>query len=179
MNNKQKLPSQIYDDWQITIESINNMLYNLKNSKFSIIPAWAENLSLDELEIKINDLISENNLLYTLNLIASIEGLFNHQLKYFEKNKSKSPQLKFLRNKFKSKIKKNEYIKFETILDEWKKAEPSIKIYLSKLKTFLYYRHWLAHGRHWTIQYRNIPDPNDIFLLFEELNKKILFDLNI
>ena len=112
-------------------------------------------------------------------MIASIEGIFNHQLKYYFKTKPKFPWVTPLRKKFNLKLDNNKYIKFETILDEWKKNDPRVKNKISKLKEYLLYRHWLAHGRHWSIHYWNIPDPNEIYILYTELNKLILFNFDL
>lgn len=179
MTIKQKTPSEIYDNWKNTESSITIILNNAKNNHIQNIPNWALYKTFDEISEIIENLLCENKYQYTLNLIASIEGLFNHQLKYYIKNKSKKNYAKALIKKFKKELQNNKYIKFDNILDEWKIKDNRIKPLISKLKDYLQYRHWLANGRHWSIHYHNIPDPLDIYLLYDKLNKLINFDLNI
>ena len=174
MSVKQKTPSDVYDDWKNTIESITMVYDNVLHNQ--IYPSWAENMSEIDLKNKIDNLKIENNCLYTLNMIASIEGFFNNQLVYFNRAKKWPGTLK---RAFKSKINKKEYINFDNILDEWGKYDTRTKKRISDLKNFLNYRHWLAHGRHWKIHYWNIPDPEEVYILYSEINEIILFNLNL
>ena len=50
MNIKQKTPSEIFDDYKQTIDSIQIILENSRKMKFESIPKWAENLSIEELK---------------------------------------------------------------------------------------------------------------------------------
>ncbi len=173
----QKHPSEVYDDWQKVEEAILILSDNAVNSRSDCMPNWAINLSLPEIRAQVDEIYQETQLHYTFALIATIEGIFNSQIKLYVDRRSKINTAKSLRKAFKSRITKKVYIKFEDILDRWKKADPRIKPIVAKLKQWLQYRHWLAHGRHWMVHYWTIPDPNAVYLLYQNLDLFISFNL--
>ncbi len=175
---KQKKPSDVYDDWQRTVEALKQVPQNALLDIKGRLPAWAQNLSFQELNQLTDNIVRETDLHYALGLIASIEGVFNDQIKSFVSRKSKDKFAKRLRQKFKKQIESKKQIRFDDILDTWKDNDPRTKVKISELKKYLEYRHWLAHGRHWDIHYWNCPDPNDVYMLYDALNSIIVFDLS-
>ena len=175
----QKMPSAVYDDWQKTVEVLKLVPDNAA-SGFSVksLPDWTLNKTISEIKEITDTVVIEADLHYTLGLISSIEGLFNYQIKLFVSRKRKDKLAKVLRQKFKKIVKEDKQIRFDDILDIWKKYDPAAQQQISTLRSFLKYRNWLAHGRHWKIQYWNCPDPNDVYLLYSALNKIIGFDLS-
>jgi hypothetical protein len=175
---KQKNPSEVYDDWQKTIETLKIVPLNVATNTSGKLPSWTLNLNSTQISEITDDIVKENNLHYTLGLISSIEGLFNHQVKSFVSRKRKNKLAKSVRKKFKKLIQDKKQIRFDDILDIWKKYDPIAKSQISSLKSILQYRNWLAHGRHWKIHYWKCPDPNDVYLLYSELCQVIDFDLS-
>lgn len=173
----QKMPSDVYDDWQKTVEALRMVPHNAVSGSVHSLPGWTLNLSINQINEITDSVIRETDLHYTLGLISSIEGLFNYQIKLFVSRKRKDKLAKVLRQKFKRKVQEEKQIKFDEILDLWKKYDPALQPQISNLRSFLKYRNWLAHGRHWKIQYWNCPDPNDVYLLYGALDKIIGFDL--
>ena len=176
----QKTPMEVYDDWQKAIESIRVVIENAQKGVVEALPSWTLNLSLNEIQQLTENIASETDWHFSLALMASIEGLFHSQLKILLKRKRKDRVAKSLRQVFrdqKDQIEQDIYMRFDDILDTWKKVDQTAAIAISKLKDMLQYRHWLAHGRYWPIHYWNCPDPNDVYLLFVELDKAIGFEL--
>ena len=177
-NIKQKNPSNVYDDWQKTVETLRMVPQNAASGPSIILPSWTDNLSIKQINDIIDVIVTEADLHYTLGLISSIEGLFNYLIKLFVSRKSKDKLAKALRRKFKKLVVEKKQIRFDDILDVWKKHDPAVQPEISKLKSILQYRNWLAHGRHWKIHYRNCPDPNDVYLLYTALDRIIGFDIS-
>ena len=172
-----RAPSQVHDDWIKAIDSIRVVERNVQKNRVESLPSWTMNLTFVEVVDILNELVREVDLHFTLALIASIEGQFNRQLAIIVSKSSKGEPGRSLRRRFRRPIQRKKYIRFEDILEEWKRADESTKNAISKLKTYLNSRHWLAHGRCGrSFHYRTIPDPNSVFLLYDTLNSLIGFN---
>ena len=99
-NIKQKEPSEVYDDWQKTIETLRMVPQNAASGSVGSLPSWTLNLSINQINEITNAIVREADLHYTLGLISSIEGLFNYQIKLFVSRKRKDKLAKALRQKF-------------------------------------------------------------------------------
>ncbi len=150
----------------------------LAKNTSSNLPDWTLNLSVSEINEITDAIVKEADLHYTLGLISSIEGLFNYQIKLFVTRKRKDKLAKAFRKKFKKLVVEEKQIRFDDILDVWRKYDPAAQHQISNLKSILQYRNWLAHGRHWNIHYWNCPDPNAVYLLYTALEQIIGFDLS-
>lgn len=120
---RQKTPPDVYDDWKYTVDASRFLLHQARNLNFDCLPSWTKNLSIKEVVDILKNLIQEINHQFSLNMIASIEGLFIHQLKFYEKKKIKDRQAKRLRKKFKDIKDQNKYISLQKILNKWTKLD--------------------------------------------------------
>jgi len=85
-----------------------------------------------------------------LNLLASIEAIFrlDYAIRCEEKDKAE------ISRKFRSLFAEHQYsIPLESVIfEEWKTVSGINRVIISLLKDAFKYRHWLAHGRYWTLK---------------------------
>lgn len=174
----QKKPSEIYDDWERTVESLNVIYKYASFGKMDILPNWAMHLCATEIESISRALLSETNVQYAFFMLAAIEGLFQRHIRQCVNRDIKSKLGKKFRVRFIDLVKKGKYIRIDDILDSWNKLNPASRELIGDFRSKLQYRDWLAHGRHWIIHYRNVPDPDEVFQLFTVLQKSICFKLD-
>jgi len=169
-----KNPSDIYTFWLTSLDIISLMndpdnFNRLRNDFF---------VGLTPREL-IEKLENELNLEVVLSMLATIEAIFRLELIYYVKIKPKEKITRQIRLEFKQFIDgrnvQEDKIRLEDILKVFREIHPEIAKALSKLKEYFQYRHWLAHGRYGKIQYWTIPDPVDIYMLFETISENICF----
>ena len=125
-------------------ESSLRLYFSDKNPNFETI--FATN-TRDEVNIKLTNRIEELNRSTSLSLLAVIEAMFMMDCKKRD-NTNQNDDLSIaliplVRNK--SYILLN-----DNILDIWRVHKPQFSQLIGNLKGALKYRHWLAHGRHFT-----------------------------
>lgn len=107
-------------------------------------------LTVSEVKEELDYHLSEVEKDACLNLLASIEAVFrlDYAIRCEEKDKAD------ISRKFRSLFAENQYwIPLEVgIFDEWKKVPGIRSETISILKGAFKYRHWLAHGRYWTLK---------------------------
>jgi len=107
-------------------------------------------LTPTELQEELEYHISEIEKDACLNILASIEAIFrlDYAIRCEEKDKAD------ISRQFRSLFAQNQYwIPLEEgIFDEWKKITGIKAATISNLKGAFKYRHWLAHGRYWTLK---------------------------
>lgn len=172
----QRLPSDVHEDWQKVRESILKVSENAERGIKHALPLWTLHLSLSEIRHTTERVVSETGWHFSLAIMSAIEGLFNIHIQRLVSKRGKDATTRALRAKFGSRAKQRERIRFEDMLDELKRADPRTTAIVGKLKDMLKFRHWLAHGRHWSIHYHNCPDPDEVYLLFEALEKYVAFE---
>ncbi len=123
------------------------LYFSSLNPEYKII---FTSLTQKEIEKELEYHLSEVKKDACLNLLASIEAAFrlDYAIRCEEKDKAD------ISRKFRSLFAENQYwIPLEEgIFDEWKNV-PGIKTAtISFLKGAFKYRHWLAHGRYWTLK---------------------------
>jgi hypothetical protein len=101
---QRKIPSEVYDDWVKSVEALRVVKENARCQRWNSLPAWAHNSSVSEVTQKVEALVRETSLHFTLSIIASVEGLFNHQLRFYVSKKPRDPRAKVLGKKFKRLI---------------------------------------------------------------------------
>ena len=121
---------------------------------------------IDELNYQISEIERDA----CLNLLAAIEALFrlDYAIRCEEKDKTElSRQFRELFAEYQYRLPLE-----DSLFEVWKK-EPSIKrSIISNLKSAFKYRHWLAHGRYWTLKAgRPKYDFYDLYLLALEVEK--------
>jgi NTP pyrophosphatase (non-canonical NTP hydrolase) len=169
-------PSEVHEDWQKAREAILSVSENARRGHTRALPSWTLHLSLSEIRQLAEEIADETDWHFSLAIMSAIEGLFNLHLRFLVDKKRKDGIAQALRSEFKIKVKKRKRIRFEEILDELMRVDSRAAPTISKLKEMLKFRHWLAHGRHWSIHYRNCPDPNDVYSLFERLEEFVAFE---
>ena len=74
------------------------------------------------------------------------------------------PALKKLREML---VDRGRHVRLEDILEAWKVHSTVPASLISELHTAFKYRHWLAHGRYWTLKLGRQHDYHGIFTLVE------------
>jgi hypothetical protein len=107
-------------------------------------------LTFDELNDYFDNSFEELEHLVALDLISATEGILRADFftKVFEKDKSNLGRA--FRDIYKQKGKKVSLE--EDIIENWKNHVVHSKSDFSSLIGLLHYRHWLAHGRYWTLK---------------------------
>ncbi len=113
---------------------------------FSSFVGYTPNEVLEELRYQISEVERDA----CLNLLAAIEALFrlDYAIRCEEKDKAE------ISRRFRDLFSEYQYrLPLEDSLFEERKNEPLVKSsVISYLKSAFKYRHWLAHGRYWTLK---------------------------
>ncbi len=147
------------------------LYFSDKNPRFEDIFAGETS---DEVSSQLHSRIEELNRSTSLSLLALIEAIFMMDCKERDKG-SKDDVLSIA---LIACITNKKYILLnDRILDVWKENIPELSQELAYLKGALKYRHWLAHGRHFTPNMgRADYDYSEIYQLTELILKKFPFE---
>jgi len=120
---------------------------------------------LEELQYQISEVERDA----CLNLLAAIEALFrlDYAIRCEEKDKAK------ISRRFRELFSEYQYrLPLETgLFEEWKNLTSVKSSVISYLKGAFKYRHWLAHGRYWTLKAGKPKyDFYDLYILALEVN---------
>jgi hypothetical protein len=143
------------------------LFFSNKNPEYlSSFIGYTPNEVFEELNYQISEIERDA----CLNLLAAIEALFrlDYAIRCEEKDKAE------LSKRFRELFAEYQYrLPLEDSLFEVWKDELSIKSsIISNLKSAFKYRHWLAHGRYWTLKAgRPKYDFYDLYLLALEVEK--------
>jgi hypothetical protein len=106
-------------------------------------------LTIEELNIYFEESFEELEHYVAFDLIAATEGNLRADFYTRVYEKDKSDLGRCFRGIY--KIKENRVSLEEDIIKNWKIHEPTSKSDMSDLLGMLHYRHWLAHGRYWSL----------------------------
>ena len=142
----------------------------------SLSPSFG--LTFQMVDAATQEAIQEADRLATLALFAAIEAAF--QLDYLSRvsGKHRPKSAKRIRRSFKDvanalKAKRLTAPSMETLIDAWQvefndTRSPKTKQKLGQLKGCYRYRHWLAHGRYWSLRQDQV-NHDDLFVLADEV----------
>jgi hypothetical protein len=142
----------ILDDWPKPWEVLEYYSNAEKLLKFSTVDRAddMDNPFLGEPYDKIERYRDELEKQAILLLTASFEAIFRIDLclRTWRRRKAREPHTESMRNKFANQdVLKG--VRFEDILDAWKKELSADAKVIGNFKQVVQYRHWLAHGRYW------------------------------
>jgi hypothetical protein len=132
-----------------------------------IVPESKMHLTEDEIRELLRRSLDETDARSSLILITFIEAQF--RLHYQRRSKIQRKISAEVKNKHGAANKKIERPSLEDDLFEaWKKILPGESRFFGCLKTIFRYRHWMAHGRYFTLT-SNKPDPGDLFVIAQKV----------
>ena len=145
-SNKHLNKDDIAEMFEYREKSLKIFFSNLNPEYNSIFIGLTQKELKKELEYHLSEVEKDA----CLNLLASIEAIFrlDYAIRCEEKDKAD------ISRKFRLLFAQNQYwIPLEEgIFDEWKKVSGIKPTTISNLKGVFKYRHWLAHGRYWTLK---------------------------
>ena len=129
-------------------------------------------LTEDEIKELLGRRLDETDARSSFVILTYIESLFQLHYLNFSKNRKRIPpklldEYKTIRNRKNAPPSLNDHI-----FGAWKKAFPEEARFFGELKEALKYRHWMAHGRYFTLKSIN-SDPDTVFVLEEKTLKLI------
>ena len=141
-------------DWYLTIykslELYKKEIYKSIRSRDSNVSSEFIGLTAKELEKLFQGYFRELSYTACLNLAASIEASIQIDFKQRVSNKKKDIVSKELREL--TTREQTYQISLVKILKIWKENKPELKKTINQYEDILKFRHWLAHGRHWTLK---------------------------
>jgi hypothetical protein len=142
----------ILDDWPRPWEVLEYYGNAEKLLKFTAVDRAndADNPFLGEPAHKIQLYRDELQKQAILLLTASFEAIFRIDLglRTWRRRKAREPHTESLRSRFADRDVLKD-VRFEDIIDAWKKELGAGARAIGNFKQVVLYRHWLAHGRYW------------------------------
>lgn len=164
----QKRPEALYDDWDHIVEIFEVSVREVRND-ITKAPQWAVGKTPEEYEEEIALLKEEVDFNFFLSMLAGIEALLVLNVRECVQKRPKEEWAKILRMRFRGEVKSGKKIRIDDVLDCWKRIDSQLFTITTKLKAYFEYQHWLAHGRHWSIHYWNIPTPVDMIIIYNSM----------
>lgn len=138
-----------YDDQKTALREFRNTILDAINTPNPTIGQKFLTFTRDEVQSYFDDSFNELEHLVAFDLISAIEGNLRADFYLRIHTKDKSNLGREFRNKYKAQ---GDKISLENdIIEGWKNNEEKSKNEFSELLGLLHYRHWLAHGRYWTL----------------------------
>jgi hypothetical protein len=133
-----------------------------------VIPESKKFLTEDEIKELLNRRLDETDARSSLILLTFIESQF--RLHYKRKSKTQREIRAELKRKHGSSHQKKiaRPSLEDDLIEAWKKVLPGESVFLGDLKTAFKYRHWLAHGRYFTLKSKK-PAYDDLFLVAQKV----------
>lgn len=129
----------------------------------------------EEVVLELNERIDELDRSTSLSLLAALEAVFRTDYKIRSEKRKKDALSKYFKEIFKNKEERASLD--EDLLNAWKEHTSVQAKLIEDLKGAYKYRHWLAHGRHWTPKMgRPDYDYSDIYTLAERTINSFPFE---
>ena len=172
----------VWDHYELTRDSLvrrkEKIKQNLLSGCGSTEPRFV-GMRLDDIDEFFNDELNEIDHRTCLFLIAAAEAVLVVDFLNRVGGRKKDTISKNFRNIFKNECEKNpKNVRLDKhILDIWRDRDGKTKSLIGDFRGALNYRHWLAHGRHWTPTLGQYYDPlgtaNIVIQLFKEIGLSI------
>ena len=148
------LPTDILDYYRGCPEALDSLKTRLTPSLAGGIiagPSRFVGMTPVEFEEALSALRGEPDCQVVMMLVASVEAVFQADLRDRVSGKKKGTLSKALRRWHKEHYRRREaWINLESLLEAWKKTVSGRRQTIGRLKSLLLFRHWLAHGRYWS-----------------------------
>ena len=172
----------VWDHYELTRDSLvrrkESIKQNLLTGRGSTEPRFL-GMSLDDIDEFFNNELNEIDHRTCLFLIAAAEAVLVVDFLNRVGGRKKDTISKNFRNIFKNECEKNpKNVRLDKhILYIWRDRDGKTKSLIGDFRGALNYRHWLAHGRHWTPKLGQYYDPlgtaNIVIQLFKEIGLSI------
>jgi len=124
-------------------------------------------MTLPEFDARLRELRGELDHEVSMALLASCEALLRFDFKERVKRRRKEPRS--VRDQFKAiDARDRERVRLEDILDVWK-GHIGSPARFDAFQEYLGVRHWLAHGRYWSLKTRRRIAPQDLLAVIRAL----------
>jgi hypothetical protein len=133
--------------------------------KTSMLPEKLIHLTTEEIGQLKEFYLIETETRSSFTVLTFIESVFMRHYQNRSKTKKKhrvlAQEYKCIKNQTRPSLS-------DDLFRAWERAYPEKSILFMNLKRVFKYRHWLAHGRHWTLK-SQVPDFDDIYMLAREV----------
>ena len=118
----------------------------------------------DEVQREMEDALEESGRRSSFQVLAAFEAAL--RIDFYQRSyaRARDPLSRKLREMLADR---GRHVRLEDILDAWKDHSTVPASLISELRTAFKYRHWLAHGRYWTLKLGRQHDYHGIFTLVE------------
>lgn len=154
----------VWDHYELTRDSLvrrkEAIKQNVLTGSGSTEPGFV-GMSLDDLDEFFDNELNEMDHRTCLFFIAAAEAVLVVDFMNRVVDRKKDEISKNFRNIFKNECEKNSRnVRLDKhILDIWRQRDGKTKSLIGDFRGALNYRHWLAHGRHWTPKLGQYYDP--------------------
>lgn len=175
---KQVSIEDVWDHYELTRDSLvrrkESIRQNLLAGRGSTEPRFL-GMHLEEIDEFFDDQLNEIDHRTCLFLVAAAEASLVVDFLHRVKTRKKDKISKDFKDIFKKECEKNEKkVRLDKhILDVWRDRDGKTKSLIGDFRGALNYRHWLAHGRHWTPKLGQNYDPLGTAKIVIQLFKKI------
>jgi hypothetical protein len=97
--------------------------------------------------------------------LTFIESVF---IRHYQNRSKTKKKHRVLAQEYKRIKNQNRPSLSDDLFKAWETAYPEKSTLFMNLKRVFKYRHWLAHGRYWTLKFQ-VPDFGDIYILAEKV----------
>jgi hypothetical protein len=128
------------------------------------LPEKLINLTIEEIEQLKNYYLIETETRSSFIVLTFIESVF---MKHYQNRSKIKEKHRVLAQRYEC-IKNQSRPSLSDLFRAWEESYPEESKFFMNLKEVFKYRHWLAHGRYWTLK-SQIRDFGDIYMLAEEV----------
>ena len=126
-----------------------------------------------EMEHEMHSVLEEHALSTSMSILAALEATFRMDFLQRCYKRRRDPLSRSFRELHRQK---GQHVSLKDIFLEWKSHSNVPRSIISDLEQAFKYRHWLAHGRYWTLKIGREYDYDDIHTLAESIYNSFPFE---
>lgn len=126
-----------------------------------------------EIELEMTSVLAEHVRSTSMSILAALEAAFRMDFLQRCYKRQKDPLSRSFRTLYQNR---GQHVPLGDIFLQWKSHSTVSQSIISDLEQAFKYRHWLAHGRYWTLKIGREYDYDDIYTLAESIYNSFPFE---
>ena len=129
-----------------------------------------------DIELEMTSVLVEHGRSTSMSILAALEAAFRMDFLHRCYKRQKDPLSRSFRTLYQKYQNKGQHVPLGDIFLQWKSHSTVRRSIVSDLEQAFKYRHWLAHGRYWTLKIGREYDYDDIYTLAESIYNSFPFE---
>ena len=129
-----------------------------------------------DIELEMTSVLVEHARSTSMSILAALEAAFRMDFLHRCYKRQRDPLSRSFRTLYQKYQNKGQQVPLGDIFLQWKSHSTVRRSIISDLEQAFKYRHWLAHGRYWTLKIGREYDYDDIYMLAESIYNSFPFE---